>query len=226
LLCAPARPFVAIVGGAKVADKLGLLRSLLRRVDRLVVGGGIAFTFLAARGHQVGASLFDAERVDDCRALLSDAGDRIVLPTDVTVLSPEGRTADDGAVTGEVRVVGVDIPDGWRGLDIGPATADAFAAVVAEAGTVVWNGPMGVAEDERFAAGTEAVARAVVDGRGFSVVGGGDSVAVLDRLGWAEHVGFVSTGGGAALELLEHGDLPGLEALRHAPNAPYPAGGV
>jgi len=220
LLSSPRRPFVAVVGGAKVADKLGLLRSLLRRVDRLVVGGGMAFTFLAARGHAVGASLLDEAHVEACRALLSDAGDRIVLPTDVTVLGP-GEARPDGAPGGgEVRVVGVDIPDGWRGLDIGPDSARAFALVVAEAGTVFWNGPMGVAEDERFAAGTEAVARAVTEGRAFSVVGGGDSVAVLNRMGLASRVGFVSTGGGASLELLELGDLPGLEALRRAPNAP------
>ena len=220
LLADPARPFVAVVGGAKVSDKLGLLQSLVRRVDRLVVGGGMAFTFLAARGHSVGASLLDAGHVDDCRVLLSEAGDRIVLPTDVTVLAPDGEVADGALGTGEVRVVGVDVPEGWRGLDIGPHTAAAFGTIVRDAGTVLWNGPMGVAEDDRFAAGTEAVARAVAAGGAFGVVGGGDSVAVLDRLGLAGRVSFVSTGGGAALELLEHGDLPGLEALRHAPNAP------
>ncbi len=220
LLTGAARPFVAIVGGAKVADKLGLLRSLLRRVDRILVGGGMAFTFLAARGHSVGASLLDGDHVDDCRRLLGEAGDRVVLPTDITVLSPDGDLADGAGGTGEVRAVGLDVPEGWRGVDIGPATARGFGAVLAEARTILWNGPMGVAEDDRFAAGTEAVARAVVDAPAFSVVGGGDSVHVLDRLGLADRVGFVSTGGGATLELIEHGDLPGLEALRQARNAP------
>jgi phosphoglycerate kinase len=222
LLSAPRRPFVAVVGGAKVADKLGLLRSLVGRVDRLVVGGGMAFTFLAAGGHAVGASLLDEAHIEPCRTLLSEAGDRIVLPTDVVVLGPD-RPTEGGTGGGEVRVVGVDIPDGWRGLDIGPATARAFSSIVASAGTVFWNGPMGVAEDERFAAGTEAVARAVAKGPAFSVVGGGDLVAVLNKMGVASRIGFVSTGGGASLELLEHGDLPGLEALRHAPNAPHAA---
>jgi phosphoglycerate kinase len=143
-----------------------------------------------------------------------------VLPTDVTVLSPDGSVGEGRPGTGEVAVVGVDIPDGWRGLDIGPKSAAAFSMIVADAGTVFWNGPMGVAEDERFAAGTEAMAHAVSAGGAFSVVGGGDSVAVLNRLGLADRVGFVSTGGGASLELLEFGDLPGLEALRRAPNAP------
>ncbi len=219
LLSAAARPFVAIVGGAKVADKLGLLRSLLRRVDRILVGGGMAFTFLAARGHSVGASLLDRDHVDDCRRLLAEAGDRVVLPTDITALSPEGVLADGAGGTGEVRAVGLDVPEGWRGVDIGPATAQGFAAVLADARTILWNGPMGVAEDDRFAAGTEVVARAVVDAPAFSVVGGGDSVHVLDGLGLADRVGFVSTGGGATLELIEHGDLPGLEALRRASNA-------
>jgi phosphoglycerate kinase len=214
LLAHPARPFVAVVGGAKVTDKLGVLRSLLASVDRLIVGGGMAFTFLAARGHSVGLSLFDAAAVDTCRALLDEAGERVLLPSDVVVR----RT--DGAGGGErVDVVGPDIPDDAVGLDIGPATAERFAHVVAEAATVFWNGPMGVFEDPRFAAGTYALAQAIAGSRAFSVVGGGDSVAALDQLGLAGRVSFVSTGGGASLELLEHGDLPGLVALRHAPNA-------
>jgi phosphoglycerate kinase len=220
LLRAPARPFVALVGGAKVADKLGVLGSLLGRVDQLVVGGGMAFTFLAARGHDVGDSLLDAAHVDACAAMLADAGDRIVLPTDVVALGPGGTLGQGAPGTGPVRMVGADVPAGWRGLDIGPETAGTYADVVAGARTVLWNGPMGVFEDERFAAGTRTVAAAVAACQGFTVVGGGDSVAALDEMGLAAEVGFVSTGGGASLEFLERGDLPGLAALRQARNAP------
>jgi len=214
LLVHPARPFLAVVGGAKVTDKLGVLRSLLETVDRLIVGGGMAFTFLAAQGHSIGASLFDASAVATCRALLDEAGDRVLLPSDVVVR----RTTADG--DDRIEVVGTDVPEDATGLDIGPVSARAFAAAVATAETVFWNGPMGVFEDPRFAAGTYALAKAIAGSCGFSVVGGGDSVAALDQLGLAGRVGFVSTGGGASLELLEHGDLPGLVALRHAPNAP------
>ena len=222
LLADPARPFVAVVGGAKVSDKLGVLRSLLRVVDRLVVGGGMSFTFLAAQGRPVGDSLVDVGRVGECQALLAEAGERILLPTDTVALAPDGTIGDGDAGTGAVQVVEA-VPDGWKGLDIGPDTAAAYGAVVSSGATVFWNGPMGVFEDDRFAAGTRAVAEAVAACRGRTVVGGGDSVAALDRLGLAERVDFVSTGGGASLELLEHGDLPGLAALRRAPNAP--AGG-
>jgi len=213
LLAHPSRPFLAVVGGAKVTDKLGVLRSLLDTVDRLVVGGGMAFTFLAAQGHSIGSSLFDESAVATCRAILDEAGERVLLPTDVVVR----RTAPGGGE--EVEVVGPDVPDDAAGLDIGPATARTFSAAVADAKTIFWNGPMGVFEDPRFADGTFAVARAIATSSGFSVVGGGDSVAALDELGLAGRVGFVSTGGGASLELLEFGDLPGLVALRHAPNA-------
>ena len=222
LLTSAEHPFVAVVGGAKVADKLGVLRSLLQRVDRLVVGGGMAFTFLAAQGHRIGASLLDPNRIDDCRRLLAEAGERLLLPVDVVALAPGGTIgAGDGAGgTGDVRRGPVDLDDGWQGMDIGPRSAAAYAETLAGARTIFWNGPMGVFEDDRFAAGTRAVAEAVAACSGFSVVGGGDSAAALDRLGLAGSVGFVSTGGGASLELLEHGDLPGLAALRQAPNAP------
>jgi phosphoglycerate kinase len=220
LLLSPGRPFVVVVGGAKVAEKLGVLRALVDRVDRLLVGGGMAFTFLAAQGHTMGASLLDAGRIDSCGRLLEEAGDRIVLPTDFVALGPGGSVCQGASGRGDVRIVGRDIPRGWRGLDIGPETAGTFADVVASAGTVFWNGPVGMFEDDRFAAGTRTVAQAVADAKGFSIVGGGDSASALDRLGLAGRVGFVSTGGGASLELLEHGDLPGLEALRHAINAP------
>jgi phosphoglycerate kinase len=228
LLGGPPSPFVAVVGGSKVADKLGVLRALLARVDRLVIGGGMAFTFLAAAGHRVGASLLDESRLASCAALLAEAGERILLPTDTVALGPGGTLGHQGPGTGVVEVMGTDVGDGWQGVDIGPETAKRFAAALADAATVFWNGPMGVFEDDRFAAGTRAVAEAVADSAAFSVVGGGDSAAAIDRFGLAERVGFVSTGGGASLELLEHGDLPGLAALRRAPNArqrPGPAAG-
>ena len=209
LLQAPRRPFVAVLGGAKVSDKLGVIRALLERVDTLVVGGGMCFTFLAAQGHEVGDSLLEADQVDTCRELL--AGDKpILVPSDIVVSGVDGA---------DVRTVGRDVPKGWKGLDIGPGTAAEFADTVVEAGTVFWNGPMGVFEDERFAAGTRAVAEAVAACRGFTVVGGGDSAAALAKFGLADRVDHVSTGGGASLEYLEQGDLPGLAALRGASNA-------
>jgi len=218
LLGTPDRPFVAVVGGAKVADKLGVLQALLHHVDALVVGGGMAFTFLAAQGHDVGGSLIDRDRVDDCRALLS-SGTPILLPTDIVALEPDASFGCDCA-GGEVRTVGADVPDGWQGLDIGPDTVAAYAERIATAGTVLWNGPMGVFEDERFCAGTAGVAEAVAACDGYTVVGGGDSAAAVDALGLEHEISFISTGGGASLELLEFGDLPGLAALRGAPNAP------
>lgn len=220
LLAAPARPFVAVVGGAKVADKLGVLRALLDRVDLLVVGGAMAFTFLAASGRSVGSSLLDESHRGACGELITKAGDRIVLPADVVALGPGGSLGHGGPGTGEVAVYEEDLPEGWQGVDIGPETRRRYAEAVAGAATVFWNGPMGVFEDDRFAAGTDAVAEALVAGGAFSVVGGGDSASALDRLGVSDRIGFVSTGGGASLELLEHGDLPGLAALRRAANAP------
>ena len=214
----PLRPFVAVLGGAKVSDKLGVIRALLDIVDSLVIGGGMCFTFLAAQGHRIGDSLVEPDQLDVCRALLDEAGDRIHLPDDITALGPGGEIGNPDA-GGEVRQLGADIPDGWKGLDLGPGSAAAFSDVVLEARTVFWNGPMGVFEDPRFEAGTRAVAQAVVDGKGLSVVGGGDSAAALAQFGLAADVDHVSTGGGASLELLEQGDLPGLEALRGAPNA-------
>jgi len=210
LLRQPARPFAALLGGAKVSDKLGAIRALLERVEVLLVGGGMCFTFLAALGHTVGDSLLEPGQVDTCRQLL-DSGRRIMVPTDIVALAPDGR---------HTRQVGRTVPDGWRGMDIGPGTAAEFADEITAASTVFWNGPMGVFEDERFAAGTRAVAQAVAACRGFTVVGGGDSASAVARFGLTDRVGHLSTGGGAALELLEHGDLPGLVALREAPNAP------
>jgi phosphoglycerate kinase len=221
LLGAPARPFVAIVGGAKLADKLGVLRTLLDRVDLLVVGGAMAFTFLRALGHKTGSSLMDVSKLEECKALLRKAGDRMILPVDVVALAPDGEIGCGSAGKGDVQVVGVDIPIGWTGLDIGPKTQEVFAAAIRGAGTVLWNGPMGAFEDHRFGSGTKTVAEAVAASPAMTIVGGGDSVAALDELKLTSKVGFVSTGGGATLELIEHGDLPGLRALRSASNAPH-----
>jgi len=219
----PLRPFVAILGGSKVSDKLGVIDALLGIADHLLVGGGMCFTFLAARGASVGSSLLEADQVDTCRGLLEQAEGRIHLPSDITALGPGGKLFEPGA-GGDVRQMGTSIPDGWMGVDIGPGTAAEFGDVIAEARTVVWNGPMGVFEDPRFEAGTRTVAQAVADCGGFTVVGGGDSAAAAAQFGLAADIDHVSTGGGASLELLEQGDLPGLEALRRsgtgkAPNA-------
>ena len=205
LLFDPARPFVAVLGGAKVADKLGVLRALAQRVDTLVIGGGMSYTFLAASGRAIGDSLFDPEHLEDCRALLGGPTE-IVLPDDIVALLGE----DD------VRVV-TEVPAGAKGLDIGPRSAARFAEAIADAKSVLWNGPMGVFEDPRFVAGTRAVAEALAHSNAFTVVGGGDSAAAIDSFGLEHDVDFVSTGGGASLEFIEYGDLPGIEALRRQP---------
>ena len=210
------RPFVAVLGGSKVSDKLGTIEALLEVVDTLLVGGAMCFTFLKAMGHEVGASLCEDAMVERCRALL-DSGADIRLPEDIVTLAPGGRLGPDAP--GEVRHTGPDLPDSWTGADIGPGSAAAFGDAIASAGTVFWNGPMGVFEDPRFAAGTSAVAAAAADTRAFTVVGGGDSAAALAMLGLAGEVDHLSTGGGASLELIEKGDLCGLAALRGAPNA-------
>jgi phosphoglycerate kinase len=178
----------------------------------------MCFTFLKAKGHAIGDSLVEDDMVSVCRELLEREGDKLCLPSDLTALGPGGVIGDPDA-GGEVRQIGADVPDGWKGLDIGPGTAAEFGDLVLEARTIFWNGPMGVFEDDRFAAGTRAVAESMAETRGFTVVGGGDSAAALDRFGLAREMDHVSTGGGASLELLELGDLPGLEALRGAPNA-------
>ncbi len=214
---APARPFVAILGGAKVSDKIGVIEALLEVADTVLIGGGMCFTFLAAQGHSVGGSLLERDQVERCKALLDKYDTRIQIPHDVVGLSPEGVIGDPSA-GGEVRQLGTSVPDGWKGLDIGPGTAAEFSDFVLDARSVLWNGPMGVFEDQRFAAGTRAVAQAVADAPGFTVVGGGDSAAAIAEFGLADEVDHVSTGGGASLELLEKGDLPGLAALRQAPS--------
>ena len=213
----PRRPFISILGGSKVSDKLGVINALLEVVDGLVIGGGMCFTFLAAMGHQVGASLLEEDQIDTCRQLL-ESGATIHLPSDITGLGPGGKIGDPSA-GGEVRQFGRNLPDGWMGLDIGPGTAAEFSDVIAEARQVLWNGPMGVFEDPRFEAGTRTVAEAVAECRGFTVVGGGDSAAAVAQFGLADQIDHISTGGGASLELIEQGDLPGLAALRGAVNA-------
>jgi phosphoglycerate kinase len=201
----PARDFVAVLGGSKVSDKLGVIEALLELVDALVIGGGMCFTFLAAQGYSVGDSLCEPDQIDTCKALLAK-GKPIHLPSDIVTLGPDGEVVN--------RSGGV--PVGWKGLDIGPGSAAEFGDVIAEARTVFWNGPMGMFEDPRFAAGTRAVAQAMADSKAFTIVGGGDSAAALAQFGLDDDIDHVSTGGGASLELLELGDLPGLQALRES----------
>ncbi|MFN2505817.1 MAG: phosphoglycerate kinase [Acidimicrobiales bacterium] len=208
LLESPEKPLVAILGGAKVSDKLGVIKALLDKVDTLIIGGGMAYTFLKAQGHDIGDSLLQEDQVDNCRELL-ESGKEILLPTDAVAIGP-----DD-----EIETVGADIQDGWKGVDIGPESAKAFCEALSGAGTILWNGPMGMFEDERFEKGTRALAECVAEAEGFSVVGGGDSAAAVAKFGVDDKIDHMSTGGGASLELIEKGDLPGLKALREASNA-------
>jgi phosphoglycerate kinase len=212
LLINPQRPFVAVLGGAKVADKLGLLTSLSQKVDQLFLGGAMCFTFLAALGHDVGASPSEPAFFDEARALLSRY--QLELPEDIVALSPDGSFALGKPPSGTVRTFGIDLLPGWRGADIGPATRASFGEVIARAGTVLWNGPMGVFEDPRFGEGTRSVAQAVASSQGFSVVGGGETAAAVHAFHLEQGIDHVSSGGGATLELIEKGDLPGLAALR------------
>jgi len=206
LLDRPKQPFVVVLGGVKVSDKLGVIDALLDHCDQLLIGGAMAFTFLVAQGASVGDSLVEEHQVKHCRRLLETG--KVLVPTDVVV------TQEISADAAARHVAAQAIPDGWKGVDIGPETAGTYADVVAGAATVLWNGPMGIFELAPFAAGTRTVAEAVADCRGFTVVGGGDSAAAVREMGFAGRVDHVSTGGGAALELIELGDLPGLQALR------------
>lgn len=202
------RPYVVVLGGAKVSDKLAVIEALLPRVDRLLVGGGMCFTFLAAQGHHIGDSLVEPDMIETCGRLIAKVGTKILLPVDVVV-------ADRLAADAKTETVPVDaIPAGRKGLDIGPVTVERFTAQLGAAGTVFWNGPMGVFELAPFAAGTRAVAEAIAASAGYSVVGGGDSAAAIRQLGLAED-GFshISTGGGASLEFLEGRQLPGIAVL-------------
>ena len=206
----PARPFAAILGGAKVSDKIGVIRSLLAKVDSLLIGGGMAYTFIKAQGGQIGGSLCEEDKLDLARELLAEAeekGVRLLLPVD-TVIADAFR--EDAAT----RVVPAgQIPDGWQGLDIGPETRALFAAEVKQAATVVWNGPMGVFEMKPFAAGTEAVAKAMAESDAVTIIGGGDSAAAAAQMGVADRIRHISTGGGASLEFLEGKVLPGIACL-------------
>jgi phosphoglycerate kinase len=208
----PKHPFVAVLGGSKISDKLGVVEALLDVVDALVIGGAMCFTFMAAQGNPIGASLWEPDQVDTCARLLATSRERgktIHLPDDIVGLDAEGNFATYGSR----------LPEGAKGFDIGPGSAAAFSDIIMEARTVFWNGPMGMFEDPRFAAGTRTVAQAMADTKAFTVVGGGDSAAALAQFRLDDEVDHVSTGGGASLELLELGDLPGLNALRGAPNA-------
>ena len=212
----PDRPYAVVLGGSKVSDKLGVIGHLLERVDRMLVGGGMVFTFLAAQGHRTGTSLLEADQVDTVRGLLEQArvrGVEVVLPTDIVV-------ADRFAADAPPVVVAADaIPDDMMGLDIGPDSGRHFADRLADAATVFWNGPMGVFEFPAFAAGTRSVAQALVDCPGFTVVGGGDSAAAVRALGFGDAAfGHISTGGGASLEYLEGRELPGIAVLDENPD--------
>jgi phosphoglycerate kinase len=214
LLESPERPFVAVTGGAKVKDKLGIMKVLAAKADLVIVGGGMAYTFAAAEGRTVGSSLFDASYVEQCAALLE--GGNVLIPVDARGLASGASFGPEGGAEAAVDF-DENIPEGFMGLDIGPNSIEIFEAALGSARTILWNGPMGVVEDPRFGAGTEAVARAIASSSAVSVVGGGDSVSALSLYGLENDVSFVSTGGGASLELVELGDLPGLRALRESP---------
>lgn len=212
----PERPFVTILGGAKVADKLTVIENLLNKADTLIIGGGMAYTFLAAKGYGIGTSLFDGEKVDYCKDMLKKAeekGVKILLPIDCTV-AKSFPDPIDGEI--EISVVDADkIPDDMMSLDIGPKTAELFANEVMNAKTVVWNGPMGVFENPTLAKGTFAVAKALADSSAVTVIGGGDSAAAANTLGFGDKMTHISTGGGASLEFLEGKELPGIAALNN-----------
>ncbi len=208
-LADPKRPFVAILGGAKVSDKIGVIENLLDKVDTLIVGGGMSYTFLKAQGHAIGASLCEEDKLDLAREMLQKAeklGVRLLLPVDTLA-------GDKFDANCNCQVVESEIPDGWMGMDIGPKTVELYCAAIKGAGTVVWNGPMGVFEFDQFAKGTLAVASAVADSGAVSIIGGGDSAAAVTKLGFADKMTHISTGGGASLEFLEGKELPGIAAL-------------
>ncbi|CAB4340891.1 unannotated protein [freshwater metagenome] len=210
ILADPPRPLVAIVGGAKVTDKIGVLNAFLERADAILIGGAMCFPFFAAQGHEIGNSLCSDEDIEPARAVLAEAeqrGTALLLPTDLVI-------GKEFSAETEIRELdGIDVPEGWMGLDIGPKSSAAYSALIATAGSVFWNGPMGAFEMEPFAAGTRAVAEAVAACAGTSVVGGGDSAAALAQFGLEDRVTHLSTGGGATLELIEGATLPAVEAL-------------
>ncbi len=207
----PVRPFVAILGGAKVSDKIGVINNLLEKVDTLIIGGGMAYTFFKAKGNDVGTSICEMDKLDLARGMIEKAHERKVnflLPVDNVI----GKEYDEN--TTFMRIYSDSIPDGWMGLDIGEKTQELFAKSIAGAGTVVWNGPMGVSEWENFASGTRAVAKAVAESGAVSIIGGGDSAAAVEKLGYADKMTHISTGGGASLEFLEGLELPGIACLQ------------
>ena len=204
----PEQPFVAILGGAKISDKIGVIRNLLKKADQVLIGGGMANTFFKAQGYPVADSLVEDEALDTARELLQDGSNRLRLPVDVVI-----GDRFDAEAESKVMPMGP-VPDGWRILDIGPETIAAYAKSIAGAGTVVWNGPMGVFEFPRFAKGTFELAKAVASSPALTIVGGGDSVAAIQQSGMAERITHISTGGGASLEMLEGLELPGLAALQ------------
>ncbi|MBR3964945.1 MAG: phosphoglycerate kinase [Clostridia bacterium] len=208
----PARPFVAILGGAKVSDKIGVINNLIEKVDTLIIGGGMAYTFFKAQGYSIGTSICEDDKIELAREMLKKAADKgvkFLLPIDNII----GKEYDENT---EFSTVDSDsIPDGWMGLDVGPKTQKLFSDALVGAGTVVWNGPMGVSEWKNFAAGTEAVAKAVAESGAVSIIGGGDSAAAVEKLGYAAKMTHVSTGGGASLEFLEGLELPGIACLQN-----------
>ncbi len=209
-LADPARPFVAILGGAKVSDKIGVINNLIEKVDTLIIGGGMAYTFFKANGHSVGTSLCEDDKVELAKEMMAKAeakGINFLIPVDNKL----GKEYDEN--TESMYCDSDKIPDGWMGLDIGPKTQELFANAIKGAGTVVWNGPMGVSEWKNFAAGTEAVANAVAESGAISIIGGGDSAAAVEKLGFADKMTHISTGGGASLEFLEGLELPGIACL-------------
>ncbi|RYG46767.1 phosphoglycerate kinase [bacterium] len=206
----PARPFVAIMGGSKVKDKIALIDNLLPKVDKLLVGGGMTYTFLKAQGLEIGKSILDASSIDYAKSLLEQYPDKIVLADDVVA-------ASDFAPDADTTIVSVDaIPADREGLDIGPKTMEKFSEIIKGAGTILWNGPVGVFEMDAFAEGTKAVAKAMAESAGVKIVGGGDSAAAVEKFGYADRMTHVSTGGGASLEFLEGKELPGIAALQDA----------
>lgn len=203
----PKRPFVAILGGAKISDKIGVIKNLLKKADTILIGGGMANTFFKAQGYPMADSLVEEEALETARQLLAEGKDKIRLPVDVVI-------ADKFDAEAQSRVMPVGaVPDGWRILDIGPETVDSYSKVINGAGTIVWNGPMGVFEFPRFAEGTYGIAKAVASSGAISVIGGGESVAAINQSGLADKITHISTGGGASLEMLEGLELPGVAAL-------------
>lgn len=206
----PDRPFTAIIGGAKVRDKIGVIDNLLDKVDNLLIGGGLAYTFIKAQGHEIGKSLLEEDKIDVAKQFMEKAkekGVNLVLPEDAVV-------ADEFSKDANTKIVAIDeIPADWEALDIGPKTRDTFSEIVAESKLVIWNGPMGVFELNPFAGGTRSVAEALAETNGYTIIGGGDSAAAVEKFGFAEQMDHVSTGGGASLEFMEGKELPGVEAL-------------